>query len=81
MNIEQEQDIVEGLTEQYGFGTLFSIEGKIEQGTYKSPYEGDADLEPYMMLKVATASIYIYPYAIVGIVYDDDTPTFLTRMD
>jgi len=81
MNIGQDQDIVEGLTEQYGFGTLIPMVGKIEGSICKSPYEEGSDLYPYMLLTTETADLYIYPYGIVSIVYKDSRDTFITRMD
>jgi hypothetical protein len=80
-NIGEEQDIVEGLTEQYGFGELMPLSGTIVDTIYVSPYAEDSKLKPLVQLKVATASIYIYFYGILAIVYDDDRDTFISRLD
>ena len=74
-------DIVQFMTDRYGFGKLYKFEGKINQdGDYISSHEDDADL-PYigkMITKHGYA--YFYQYAIIALPQADGK-YFITRMD
>ncbi len=81
-NIDEEEDLVDGLTGAYGFGELYRMEGTImDNGTYKSSYKGDPDLYPIVQINRKHEIVYIYSYGIVSIVYKDDRSAFITRMD
>ena len=67
------------LDQRYGFG-LYDLEGEVlEDGTYRSPYEEDEDLQWIGKVQSKLGDVYFYPYAITAIPTDDGY--FLTRMD
>ena len=78
------------LDQRYGFG-LYHIEEHIkawketpegevlEDGTYRSPYDEDEDLQWVGKVQSKLGDVYFYPYAITAI--PTDNGYFLTRMD
>ena len=74
-------DIVQFMTDRYGFGKLYKFDGGIDKdGYYISSHEDDADM-PYigkMITKPGYA--YFYDYAIIALPQADGTH-FITRMD
>lgn len=79
-NILGEDDIVQYMTERYGFGRLYEFEGEVlEDGIYRSPHEEDDDLPWVGKMKTKHGTAYFYPYAITALPVDGGH--FITRMD
>ena len=79
-NMLGESDIVQYMTERYGFGELYKFEGTVtEDGLYQSPHEEDEDLEYVGKMQTKDGTVYFYPYAITALPTDDGY--FVTRMD
>lgn len=74
-------NLIKGLEEQYGFGSLYSMEGGhiTIDGVYK--YPEDPDLYPVALIERRDEIVYFYKYGIIAIVYNDGRKTFVTRMD
>jgi hypothetical protein len=75
-------EIAMSMDELYTFGGFkHPLKGKVENNIYKSPYEDDEDLYPYMkMITNIGITCLIYPYGIVALV-GKDNKQLLTRMD
>mgnify|MGYP003119586181 FL=1 len=79
-NILGENDIVAYMTERYGFGRLYRFEGEVlEDGTYRSFFEEDDDLQWVGKMKTKHGTVYFYPFAITALPVDGGH--FITRMD
>ncbi len=79
-NMLGESDIVQYMTERYGFGELYKFEGTVtEDGRWQSPHEEDEDLEYVGKMQTKDGTVYFYPYAITALPTDDGY--FVTRMD
>ena len=79
-NMLGESDIVQYMTERYGFGELYKFEGTVtEDGRWQSPHEEDEDLEYVGKMQTKDGTLYFYPYAITALPTDDGY--FVTRMD
>ena len=79
-NMLGESDIVQYMTERYGFGELYKFEGTVtEDGRWQSPHEDDEDLEYVGKMQTKEGTVYFYPYAITALPTDDGY--FVTRMD
>lgn len=80
-NLIGEQDtLVEHMETSYGFGRLFKVEGEVlEDGTYRSPYEEDEDLEFVGRMNTNDGYVYFYPYGMIALPTKDGY--FVTRMD
>ena len=79
-NMLGESDIVQYMTERYGFGELYKFEGTVtEDGRWQSPHEEDEDLEYVGKMQTKDGPVYFYPYAITALPTDDGY--FVTRMD
>ena len=79
-NMLGESDIVQYMTERYGFGELYKFEGTgTEDGRWQSPHEEDEDLEYVGKMQTKDGTVYFYPYAITALPTDDGY--FVTRMD
>ena len=79
-NMLGESDIVQYMTERYGFGELYKFEGTVtEDGRWQSPHEDDEDLEYVGKMQTKDGTVYFYPYAITALPTDDGY--FITRMD
>ena len=79
-NILGEDDLVQYMTERYGFGSLYKFEGEVvEGGVYRSPHEEDEDLQWVGKMKTKHGTAYFYQYAITALPTDDGY--FITRMD
>lgn len=69
------------LAKLYGFGNLFEMKGSIISKDGVLSYPNDPDLHPIIKFDRQFETVYQYPYGYVAIVYKDDQPTFVTRMD
>ena len=79
-NMLGESDIVQYMTERYGFGELYKFEGTVtEDGRWQSPHEEDEDLEYVGKTDTKDGTVYFYPYAITALPTKDGY--FITRMD
>jgi hypothetical protein len=78
---DDDTDLVQFMTDRYGFGKLYEFEGKInEDGDYISKYDDDADM-PYMGKMITKDGYaYFYDYAIIALPQPDGKH-FITRMD
>ena len=74
-------DIVQFMTDRYGFGKLYKFDGGVDQGgRYITRKEDDADL-PYMGKMITKHGYaYFYEYAIVALPQPNGE-YFITRMD
>lgn len=78
-NVAPVQDLVQYMTERYGFG-LYKFEGEVlEDGSYRSFFEEDEDLQWVGKMKTKHGTAYFYQYAITALPTDDGY--FITRMD
>lgn len=74
----EDGDLVEHMTECYGFGSLYKFKGKVlDNGTYT--YPEDDDLEPIAKVKLKKGNVYFYPYAMIALPTKDGH--YVTRMD
>jgi len=75
-----EEDLIKGMSDQYGFGVLHEMKGGevTEAGVYQ--YPDDPDLYPILAAEIEGKKIYQYHYGIVAIEQDDGA-FFVTRMD
>ena len=79
-NMLGESDIVQYMTNRYGFGDLYKFEGTVtEGGLYQSSHEDDEDLEYVGKMDTKDGPVYFYPYAITALPTKDGY--FITRMD
>ena len=79
-NLLGESDIVQYMTERYGFGELYRFGGDIqEDGSYKSNCDEDDDLQYVGKMDTKDGTVYFYPYAITALPTDEGY--FITRMD
>ena len=78
---DDDTDLVQFMTDRYGFGKLYEFEGKInEDGDYISKYDDDADM-PYMGKMITKDGYaYFYDYAIIALPQPNGKH-FITRMD
>lgn len=75
------ENIVDFMTERYGFGKLFQFKGEVtEEGTYKSTYEEDDDLPYIGKLLTPDGPAYFYQYAMIALPLPNGE-YFITRMD
>jgi len=74
------KDLVQYMTERYGFGELYRFGGDVqEDGSYKSNYDEDDDLQYVGKMDTKDGTVYFYPYAITALPTDEGY--FITRMD
>ena len=74
----QDGDLVEHMTDCYGFGSLYKFKGKVlDDGTYT--YPEDDDLEPIAKVELKKGDVYFYPYAMIALPIKDGH--YVTRMD
>jgi len=79
-NLLGESDLVQYMTERYGFGELYRFGGDVqEDGSYKSNYDEDDDLQYVGKMDTKDGTVYFYPYAITALPTDEGY--FITRMD
>ena len=79
-NMLGESDIVQYMTNRYGFGELYNFRGTVTaDGLYQSPHEEDEDLEYVGKMDTKDGPVYFYPYAITALPTKDGY--FITRMD
>ena len=79
-NVLGESDLVQWMTERYGFGELYRFGGDVqEDGSYKSNYDEDDDLQYVGKMETKDGTVYFYPYAITALPTDEGY--FITRMD
>jgi|TARA_E500000318_G_scaffold68813_3_gene63674 hypothetical protein len=75
---EEGLDLVDHMTEAYGFGKLYQFKGKVlPNGTYT--YPEDDDLNPIAKVKLKKGDVYFYPYGMVAL--PTDNGHYVTRMD
>jgi len=80
--IPEDEDLIEGLTELYGGGKLAPIQGgNINEETGEYAYPCDPILSPVCKVEREQETVYIYTYGILSIVYNDNRPPFITRLD
>ena len=80
------EGVKESLERSYGFGQLWDSTpyAKLVEGRWVSNDDEDGDLHPLASFELGGTgcTAYVYQYAFVAIVNDDDpTDYFLTRMD
>lgn len=76
-------EVYEDMVEQYGFGDSSGFKwGTVDdKGVYKSAYEEDPELNPYITMSIPDGlTFHIYPNSIVGLV-DPKGETIISRMD
>ena len=73
-------NLVQFMTEKYGFGELFEFKGGeiLEDGTYR--YPKDPDLPWVGRMNTKFGYVYFYEYAMIALPQGDGT-YFITRMD
>ena len=77
--VVEDGDLVEHMTECYGFGSLYKFKGKVlDNGTYT--YPEDDDLEPIAKVKLKKGDVYFYPYGMLALPLPNGE-YFVTRMD
>ena len=74
-------DLVECMTEQYGFGKLYKFGSKLEGETLVSEYEEDEDMEHVASYDTPVGTVYFFPYAIIALPRPEENDYFITRMD
>jgi hypothetical protein len=79
-NMLGESDLVQYMTERYGFGELYRFGGDVQDdGSYKSNCDEDDDLQYVGKMDTKDGTVYFYPYAITALPTDEGY--FITRMD
>ena len=75
----KKMDILEFMTERYGFGKLYQFKGKVsEDGTYKCAEDPDL---PYVgKMNTPSGTVYFYQYAMLALPLPNGE-YFVTRMD
>jgi len=75
----KDMDIVNFMTERYGFGELYQFKGKVlEDGTYKCVEDPDL---PYIgKMNTPNGNVYFYQYAMLALPLPNGE-YFVTRMD
>jgi len=75
----KKMDIVDFMTDRYGFGKLYKFKGEVlPNGTYKS--EDDPDLPCVARMNTPSGNVYFYEYAMLALPLPDGE-YFVTRMD
>jgi len=75
----KKMDIVDFMTDRYGFGKLYKFKGEVlPNGTYKS--EDDPDLPYVARMNTPSGNVYFYEYAMLALPLPDGE-YFVTRMD
>ena len=74
-------DIVQFMTDRYGFGKLYEFEGNINKdGDYISKYDDDADIPYIGKMITKDGYAYFYTHAIIALPQPNGKH-FITRMD
>jgi hypothetical protein len=74
-----DRDIVEFMTERYGFGELYRFKGEVlPNGTYK--HKGDPDMPYVARMNTPSGNVYFYECAILALPLPNGE-YFVTRMD
>jgi len=75
----KKMDILEFMTDRYGFGKLYQFKGKVsEDGTYKCAEDPDL---PYVgKMNTPSGTVYFYQYAMLALPLPNGE-YFVTRMD
>jgi len=74
-----DMDIVEFMTERYGFGKLYQFKGKVlEDGTYR--HKGDPDMPYIARMDTPSGIVYFYECAMLALPLPNGE-YFVTRMD
>jgi len=74
-------DLVEYMTEQYGFGKLYKFGSTLKNGKLISEYEEDDDMEWIALQDTPVGDVWYFPYAIVALPRPEENDYFITRMD
>lgn len=74
--------LIDQLKDSYGFPTG-DMDGLVVDKVYTNRHSRDEDLYPYVEITSGSESVFIYPYAIVASVLDQDgeNTQVITRMD
>lgn len=76
----EKETLIEHMETAYGFGSLYKFEGQVlEDGTYRSNYEEDEDMEFVGRMNTRDGYVYFYPYGMIALPTKDGY--FVTRMD
>ena len=74
-----DKDIVEFMTECYGFGELYKFKGEVlPNGTYR--HKGDPDMPYVARMNTPSGNVYFYEYAMLALPLPNGE-YFVTRMD
>ena len=74
-------DIIKYMTDAYGFGSLYKFGGEVlEDGSYRSSYEEDADMTWVGKMDTPNGTAYFYEAAILALPMPDGKH-YITRMD
>jgi hypothetical protein len=74
-----DRDIVEFMTECYGFGKLYKFKGEVlPNGTYR--HKGDPDMPYVARMDTPSGIVYFYEYAMLALPLPNGE-YFVTRMD
>lgn len=94
-NIEEELGLVLSWVDEYDKDTLINqlkdrygytpplLEGKVEDGIYKSPHKDDSDLYPLYWVNREEENLIFFPYGIIAYVNNSSNPALqeIYRMD
>ena len=74
-------NLVEYMTEQYGFGKLYKFGSKLVGKKLVSEYEEDEDMDYLAAYDTPVGTVYFFQYAIVALPVPEENDYFITRMD
>jgi len=75
----KKMDILEFMTDRYGFGKLYQFKGKVlEDGTYR--HKGDPDMPYVARMNTPNGNVYFYECAMLALPLPNGE-YFVTRMD
>ena len=77
--LEGATDLVEYMTNAYGFGKLYQMNGTVKGDQYVSPYEDDEPLDYVAQSEIAEGTVYYFPFGIIALPVEGGH--FITRMD
>ncbi|CAL9961164.1 hypothetical protein VPHD292_0064 [Vibrio phage D292] len=79
---ESDELLIDQLRDNYGFPTA-DMTGLVVEKVYTNQHARDEDLYPYVEITSGSESVFIYPYAIVASVLDQEgeNTQVITRMD
>ena len=74
-----QDDLVGYMTEVYGCGNLFSMQGTIKGDQYVSPHAEDEPLDYIAQSEIDEGTVYYFPYGIIALPVEGGH--LITRMD